>query len=150
MIFEALLTIPSHPAKLKEVRHWLIEPAQQANLTEEDLADVQLATMEACANIIEHAYEGRFDQPIALAVAANDGELKLTIRNGGKPFSLDEYQPPTVNQHIDSGYGIYLMQQAMDTVSFNRSATGETVLTMVKYRGQRKPATHGTKRKGRR
>jgi serine/threonine-protein kinase RsbW len=134
MTFEALLTIPSHPAKLTEIHRWLVEPAQRANLSPEDIADVQMAVIEACANIIEHAYGGRFDQPIALAAQASDGELKLTIRDGGEPFDFDSYQNPSFDNVGECGYGIYLMQRTMDKVEFDRSITGETILTMVKQR----------------
>jgi anti-sigma regulatory factor (Ser/Thr protein kinase) len=134
MTFETLLTIPSHPGRLNEVRRWLVEPAQQAQLTDDELADVQLAVVEACANIIEHAYGGRFDQPIALEAAANDGELTLTIRDTGDPFDVHAYQALESDDSCGGGYGIYLMRQTMDTISFDRSVTGETVLTMVKFR----------------
>ncbi len=95
---------------------------------------MQLAVVEACANIIEHAYGGRFDQPIALEAAANDGQLTLTIRDNGQPFDVQTYQAPTMDDGYDCGYGIYLMQQTMDSISFGRSVMGETVLTMVKFR----------------
>lgn len=147
MTFEALLTIPSHPAKLTEIHRWLVEPAQRANLSPEDIADVQLAVIEACANIIEHAYGGRFDQPIALAAQASDGELKLTIRDGGEPFDLTAYQTPSLDDNGEIGYGIYLMQQIMDQVQFDRSVTGETVLTMVKQRPTKAPVAQKAPRK---
>ena len=104
---------------------------------------ILLAVEEAMVNIINYAYpkgqQGRIDLDIQGSPAKDDGQAgRLTVRliDYGEPFDPTKQQEVDINQRMDDrqvgGLGIYLYQQLMDSVSYQRTEEGSNVLTMTK------------------
>ncbi len=101
---------------------------------------VQLAVHEACVNIVEHAYrdqakdrgQGRIGIGISLGGAPR--QLVVDLYDDGRPFgdaSTDAHplgrlpksdlpQLTDLGEIPDHGYGLYLMQQLVDEVQYER------------------------------
>jgi len=112
------LELPTDPSSLKYARRMLGRWLTQAGASEEEAWEIQLATHEAFANAIEHAY--RFGEAAVQFEARleADGEVSLTIRDTG------DWREPT---DVGRGKGILLMNGLMDQVSVDGASGGTTV-----------------------
>jgi serine/threonine-protein kinase RsbW len=88
--------------------------------------DIETALREALANAIVHGCGGDPRKSIQLVVAcdATRGML-LIVRDPGKGFDISQVPNPVVGQNIYAthGRGIYLINQLMDEVSFEKGGT---------------------------
>ena len=105
---------------------------------------IVLAIEEALANVINYAYPkgelGSIDIEILAMPAVSEqinGDITFVISDKGAPFNPLEKQSVDVEQAMDDrqvgGLGIYLYQQLMDTVLYNRTDDGRNVLTLTKH-----------------
>lgn len=96
---------------------------------------IHLACEEIIANITSYAYPAGVDGYIGLDVTDDGKELRIEIRDGGRPFNPVEKETPDVTQSLDSrdigGLGIYLVLQMMDQVSYSYEE-GKNKLVLVK------------------
>lgn len=82
--------------------------------------NIQLAVHEVCVNMIEHAYGGRLTGRIAVAISLLSSPRRLCIemRDQGEPFDIDAVPAPNLNQPQVRGYGLFLIRELMDTVTY--------------------------------
>jgi serine phosphatase RsbU (regulator of sigma subunit)/anti-sigma regulatory factor (Ser/Thr protein kinase) len=110
------LRVPAVPGELVTVRRavqrWLVD-VDAARI----LDDVITAVGEACANVVEHAY-GPSGGSIHLTGIRDDGAVQLTVRDAGRWRERESRR----------GFGLSLMQSVMDSVEFDRSTTGTSVI----------------------
>lgn len=81
---------------------------------------VQLATHEACTNIIHHAYRS-FDQGrilVEMIVYFERRLLQIDLYDNGIPFDLERVPEPDLDQVRVHGYGLFLIRRLMDTVTY--------------------------------
>lgn len=103
------------------------QAAIDAGFSNVALGDIELAVVEACANVIKHAYRDVPEDtaPIEVHVQFDWGELAITLTDWGRPF-----QPPAGRVTLPSpermiaearrgGMGIFFMQQMMDEVAWD-------------------------------
>ncbi|MCS6880503.1 MAG: ATP-binding protein [Oscillochloridaceae bacterium] len=82
--------------------------------------NVQLATHEACTNIINHAYRS-FDQGrilVEMIVHFEKRLLQIDLYDTGTAFDLDSVPAPDLDQVRVHGYGLFLIRHLMDTVTY--------------------------------
>lgn len=85
---------------------------------------VELAACEIFTNIVEHAYageEGRIRVEMHLH-PADDGVYALQIDywDDGPPFQPDTVPAPDLDQVQVHGYGLFLAEQLMDKIHYER------------------------------
>jgi sigma-B regulation protein RsbU (phosphoserine phosphatase) len=95
---------------------------------------VILAVHEACANIIEHSYQGDAAQRIDLTVLITPEELAMEIRDYGSKPDLAAIQPRALHDVRPGGLGTHFMRAIMDTVTYDVSPDTGTLLRMTKRR----------------
>jgi len=104
---------------------------------------IMLAVEEAVVNCINYAYPkgtiGHIDIDIQGTPATSDsqkGDLNVSIMDSGEPFDPTARQEVDVEQTVDDrqvgGLGIYLYQQLMDQVYYERTDDGRNMLIMTK------------------
>jgi serine/threonine-protein kinase RsbW len=97
--------------------------------------NVQLAAHEACTNIVGHAYAnsqtGSERIQISLALHPQPLRLEIELRDSGKPFNPDAVPSPDLEQAQIHGYGLFLMRNLMDTVTYT-AQTGDNHWCLVK------------------
>jgi len=114
------LEIPAHQKYLEIVSVCLqavLERAPGLDDAEEQIFAVKLAVHEACANIIEHAYrssEGR----IKVQITLQDQSIVIDLFDTGVKATLSDVRPPNLEEPQIKGYGLFLMQQLMDSVDY--------------------------------
>lgn len=125
--------IPSKLARIVDARRWATGHATRAGFPEEAVWAVELSLGEALANVIRHAYGGRDDQEIRLALTIDAERLVLEIRDTAAPFAR-EAEPSEPNSPLRTGgYGLQLIDELMDDVLYTSAGNGG-LLRMVKLR----------------
>src|SRR5439155_1481293 len=97
----------------RQLRRWLA--ARGAN--EREIAAITLATQEACANAVEHAY-GLADATFHLAAVHDGPAIEIVVRDRG------QWRPP---RGKNRGRGMALMRALVDDVEVTRHDGGTTV-----------------------
>jgi serine/threonine-protein kinase RsbW len=97
--------------------------------------NMQLAAHEACTNIVGHAYAGTNSASdriiIALSLLPQPRRLQIELRDTGKPFDPEVVPVPSLEQAQVHGYGLFLMRNLMDTVTY-KSQVGDNYWCLVK------------------
>lgn len=103
------------------------QAAIDAGFSNVALGDIELAVVEACANIIKHAYRDFAEDsaPIELHVEFDWGQLVITLSDWGAAFvpPVGKVPAPDVDRMVAEdrrgGMGIFFMQQMMDEVAWD-------------------------------
>jgi serine/threonine-protein kinase RsbW len=132
-------TFPANFVQLDNMREFVKQAASDCGMDEREAYAIQMATDEACSNIIEYAYNGAPGGTIEIDCRPVDGALEIVIRDDGKPFDPATVPEPDVHavlkdRHI-GGLGLYLMRKLMDEVRFETLPDGGNRLTMIKRVG---------------
>jgi serine/threonine-protein kinase RsbW len=134
---EYTLRIPSATDNLEIIRLFVSSVARKVGFPEDAVNTIELAVDEACSNVIEHAYDGRDDQDIGVAVRIDYRKLTVLVTDRGKSFDFKGMEMPDMKKYLAEirvgGLGIYLMKMLMDEVGYRSGADGNEV-RMVKYR----------------
>ena len=128
-----MLSIRSDPERIRDARSWLSEIARKAGFTDVQIHELALALSEACANVHRHAYAGRTEGRIDIQVEVETERLQLAVRDYGRSFDVRVHTPPTLDEPMEGGYGLYLMSRLMDAVHYDDMGVGTRVV-MVKNR----------------
>lgn len=121
---------------LSEVGSLIQKAAESAGLDEQSTYQVETAVDEACSNIIEHAYGGEDRGDIQIECYSLPGELKVIIKDQGKPFDPGLIEAPSLDSSLeersDHGLGLFFMRRWMNSIHFEFSKDSGNILTMVK------------------
>jgi anti-sigma regulatory factor (Ser/Thr protein kinase) len=134
------ITFDADFENLDEIRDFVGDAARQVGFSDKEIYAIQLAADEASSNIIEHAYADTQGGKLEIDVSVSDKELKIVMRDQGKPFDPASVPEPNVKADLSErkigGLGLYLMRKLMDEVSYESSPEGGNTLTMIKRLGE--------------
>lgn len=77
------LVLPAHPDAITCVRHVLEGLLDHWPISRAQLDDVQIATAEACANVVVHAYRDRAPGQLEVNAEMVDDQPVITVRDHG-------------------------------------------------------------------
>lgn len=130
------LTVDSRLERLSQIGDFVERVAHDFGLDDKQTYDVQMAIDEACSNVIQHAYGGKPNGSIDIAIEKRGKEVIVTIRDQGKPFDPKSVARPKTNVPLSErnigGLGLFFMYKLMDRVEFDFSSRHGNFLTMVK------------------
>ncbi|MFK7803879.1 MAG: ATP-binding protein [Anaerolineae bacterium] len=98
--------------------------------------EVQVATQEICANVVDHAYEADSDGrlKIEIVIELNESKLDVHIRDSGKEFDENIVQQPELGSLQERGFGLYFAKKLMDNVIYSRE-NNENHWHLIKHLG---------------
>jgi serine/threonine-protein kinase RsbW len=105
-----------------------------ADASEEVLGRLELAVQEAATNILRHSYRGQSDRPIQLTVEADARQISITFAHQGCDFDPDTVAPPVFDGSRAGGFGVYLIRELVDEVTYSTDAGGQQIIHLVKKR----------------
>jgi anti-sigma regulatory factor (Ser/Thr protein kinase) len=111
------VVLPAVPRSLGELRSALRRWLVAAQAPPDAVADVLVASGEACSNVVEHAYGPR-GGTVSLRAVLEGGEVMVTVRDDGHWRSA---------RGQDRGRGTTLMRQCCDHVDVTTGVGGTTV-----------------------
>jgi serine/threonine-protein kinase RsbW len=109
-------------------------------LSELDTYQVELAVVEAVNNVIEHAYGQKPGYTIEVHLVLHHGKITVTIADTGTTMRpqllsqdrcLPDIQADDVQQLPEGGWGLSIMQQIMDELTYS-TVDGKNVLVLRK------------------
>lgn len=109
----------------ERVRSFCTESATGAQLSPDEIAalafDIELAVHEICNNSIEHAYEDESGQlMLELHYELHTKSIHINVFDTGQPFDSTNVVPPNLEQPQMDGYGLFLAEQLLDEVAYQR------------------------------
>jgi len=118
------VTIPADPNAISGVVDGVMQIAREMKCAEGNEYQVELALREALANAIVHGCNNDPTKKVECCVACTESsDVMIVVRDPGEGFSPSAIPSPldAENLHSDHGRGIYLINQLMDEVSFERN-----------------------------
>jgi sigma-B regulation protein RsbU (phosphoserine phosphatase) len=102
-------------------------------LAGEGLWQLELAVHETATNIIRHAYGNRTDQRILIEIEVLEERIMVQLNHWGKPFIQRESPPkPVVDGISECGFGLYLIEQCVDRVTYECNPDGRNIISLLK------------------
>lgn len=128
--------IKSAIPQLEKVRKWASHVARALGFDDRAVFEVELSIYEACANVIEHAYDNNPNNYIDVKLSVELDKLVVTIRDEGgafEPTSLKEKDiAKIIETEQDGGLGMHIIEACMDEILYRRQG-GENILELIKY-----------------
>lgn len=118
------ITIPADPNAINGVVDGAMQIARQMKCGEGNEFQIELALREALANAIVHGCNNDPNKKVECCVACTESsDIVIVVRDPGAGFNLNEVRNPLASENLHSGHGrgIYLINQLMDEVSFDRN-----------------------------
>ena len=100
--------------------------SDQAGCTEQELNDISLAVRECVANAVIHGCKNNPGKVVEVCVACDEARgMLIVVRDPGSGFDFEKVKSPLMGQNVysDHGRGIYLINQFMDEVKYERGGT---------------------------
>jgi len=128
-------TLMADPSRLKILRPALMASATACGFSAEEAHDLVLAATEAVENIMVHAYAGRRDGEITIAMHRLQDGMMLRIRDFAPKVDPGKIRPRSLDDVRPGGLGTHFIQTVMDDATFIPLPDGEgNLLELVKYR----------------
>ena len=129
------LAVLSSPSEVRLLAQFCTD-AIVGLFSEEDVAAIELAIVEAANNIVEHAYKFEEGHPLQLSISHRGDSLELLFFDKGPVFEYSKIAKPdfewdNVDDIPEGGWGVYLINSIMDEVEFDRQGN-INVLKMIK------------------
>jgi serine/threonine-protein kinase RsbW len=129
------LTMSADESKLSTIRDFVACVGQEAGLSDQVIADLQLAVDEVCANVLRHGYRGQGGE-LAVTIQPLRDAVRVTVQDWGVAFDPQAVPEPDVATPLEQrplgGMGLYLVRQVMDEVLFEFGAEKGNTVTMVR------------------
>ena len=131
------LKIKSNAMYLGAVRQFIGDIAHKEGFDEETISNITLASDEAVANIIEHAYSFIPENDINISVWSDEDKFVIIMIDTGESLSPDLSVMPNdddLAQLKRRGRGRYIIYQLMDEVKYEINTGEGNKLTLVKHK----------------
>ena len=121
---------------LAPIADYAMQYARDLGFDHKALYAIELALDEACANIIDHAYQCEGKGSIDIDLSTDDSQFVIKVQDCGQEFDPESVLPPDLTSPLDirseRGLGVYTMRKLMDRVEFSR-CEGKNCLLLVKH-----------------
>ena len=118
------VTIPANPNAISGVVDGVMQIAREMKCIDGNEYQVELALREALANAIVHGCNNDPTKKVECCVACTESsDVVIVVRDPGEGFTPANVPDPLTSENLHSthGRGIYLINQLMDEVSFERN-----------------------------
>lgn len=140
------LDIRTEPRLLRPLRWFLRTYLIDAGYTPDRSEELILAIDEACTNAMRHAYGGRRDASLRLALRSSDAWLEVEVADSGKTLDPSVLAAclaaQKANELKPGGLGLILMHRVFDEVTIDAVPGGGNCFIM---RARREEPTQETK-----
>lgn len=108
--------------------------AKKMNFPADRIEDLKTAVAEACMNAIEHGNKLDDTTRVGVKLTLDKDRLQVTVHDKGG--GIGKVRAPDLDSQIEGktepgGWGIFLIENLMDEVSFESSAAGNVVRMII-------------------
>lgn len=122
------LKIKSSEEIIPKFKEALDQISQKAKLSSQLIQDLSLAFTEALANAIRHAEELKKRPSVDVRLKIKEDHIQIEVDDHGSGFNLSKVPLPQFKSYAESGRGIFMMRQLMDSVSYKRHKKKNTLI----------------------
>jgi anti-sigma regulatory factor (Ser/Thr protein kinase) len=130
------LHVPSSTENLSMIRDFVKSIGTQSGMGDMDVARLELAVDEACANVMEHAYDLDSTKEVSIRAIVDDNSVQIEVTDTGKGFDPAAVKELKLEELVSAkrtgGLGMRLMQSCMDEVHYEMKPGVKNELKMVK------------------
>ena len=131
--FHGELTLPNQAEALPIARTYLTHLAALAALPEAESAAVVDAALEACANVVDHAYEPGEDGIFTVIGDVDATGLTVAVRDQGLPIDAERVGAPDQSPaRVSASGGLGLIRRSVDQAEWIRRGREGKELRLVK------------------
>lgn len=129
------LSVPSSTMNLAMIRDFVERSAGRSTIDAADMDKLKLAVDEACANVIEHAYNNDATREITVHVWFDDRQVAVEVIDSGSRFDPNQHKPLELQDLVGhkGGMGIRLMKMATDELVVDVDENGHNRLRLIKH-----------------
>ncbi len=95
--------------------------------------EVVLAINEVATNVVRHAYRGETGRLFEIRVDACPSHLTVRFSHDGPAYEPLEKTVPKFDGTQEGGFGLYIIENMVDTVLYSRDNQGRNGITLSKY-----------------
>ena len=129
------LTLHNDISEVPQLNDFIEAVAERLGIEPSTALQLQLAVEEAVVNVMDYAYPPDSVGEVSVATTSDGQCLKIVITDSGIPFDPTEQEKADISLSVEErqigGLGILLVNEIMDTVSYERK-DGKNVLTLTK------------------
>lgn len=130
------LQVPSSTENLALIRDFVTTVGTQAGLSPAEVAQLELAVDEACANVMEHAYGRDMTKEVSVRATLDGDAVEIDVIDTGEGFDPSHIRQLELDQLISNrksgGLGMRLMKTLMDEVHYEIIPGKKNELRMIK------------------
>jgi len=130
------LQVPSNTENLAMIRDFVNGIGTRAGLPASDVAKLELAVDEACANVIEHAYGPEVTKEVSVKATLDEDSVQIDVVDTGKGFDPAGISQKNLEQLVaerkSGGLGMRLIKTLMDEVHYEVIPGQKNELRMIK------------------
>ena len=112
------------------------QSARRTGFAGQALDQIELGVDEACANVVDHAYEGMERGDMEVSCCLDGQDFVVFVRDWGGSFDPDSIAEPDIAAPLEErtlgGLGLFLIKRVMDHVEFRSDPIRGNELMMVK------------------
>ena len=134
---EDALELENDISRVADVRRFLLgffSRMENAPMDPVRVDRLVLAATEVVTNIMRHAYDGRTDGKIRMHAVCTSSRIEIRFFDNGIAFDPGSVPPPRFDGTQEGGYGIYIIGQCVDQVTYRRDPLGVNVTRLVMNR----------------
>jgi anti-sigma regulatory factor (Ser/Thr protein kinase) len=130
------LHVPSSTENLSMIRDFVKSIGMQSGMGDMEVARLELVVDEACANVMEHAYEADSSKEVSIRAIVDDDSVQIVVIDSGKGFDPAAVEQLKLEELAlakrTGGLGMRIMKSFMDEVHYEMQPGIKNELKMVK------------------
>lgn len=128
------LHLPSTLGAEKLAMEFAATVAKSMNFPADRVEDLKTAVAEACTNAIEHGNKLDATTKVGISLTVDKGRLQVAVQDKGG--GIGKRRTPDIDSQIEGktepgGWGIQLIENLMDEVSFESTPEGTLVKMII-------------------
>jgi serine/threonine-protein kinase RsbW len=123
------LCLPREGPSVGIARHICRDALISLGVSDECVADIELAVTEACTNVLRHAASGRHEYEVQVEI--DDHTCQIRVLDAGDNFHVMEEQAPAPVT-AETGRGLFLMRAMVDELDLDHEPEAGTVVKLTK------------------
>ncbi len=130
------LHIPSVMGYEKIAMKCAASVAKKMGFTEDRIEDLKTAVSEACLNAIEHGNKMDTSSKVGITLTVEESRLQVAVKDEGKGFHgppLPRIENKIEGKEKPRGWGIFLIKNLVNEVTFEPSPGGGNIVNMIIY-----------------
>ena len=123
------MTMASIPKNVHRVERFLIKVNVVLKINDERFSTLLVVLTEAVNNAITHGNKRNPTKKVIVTCVREGDMLVVTVKDEGKGFNPNTVPDPIHEDNLlrESGRGVFLMRQLMESVSYNKNGNEVTM-----------------------